>query len=340
MTDALEQISYPKTDRRTQSMVYVKTIIKRYGIISAFIVLCVILSIISPYFLTRQNILNVLRQSSINGILAVGMTFVILTGGIDLSVGSVVALAGIVGASFATTSSVAGVYGSPYPAPMAIMIGLLVGLAAGSVCGLVVSRFKVPPFVVTLGMLSSARGLTMLYTLGRPVPTLTPSFRWMGTGQVIGVPVPILILLVVFAIFWWVLTRTRFGRHVYAVGGNARAATTSGIFVSRIRLIVYMISGVTAGLAGLILAARTGSGLTQAGIAYELDAIAAVVIGGTSLAGGDGTGTGSLFGALIIAVMNNGLDLLGVDSNYQQIIKGLLIVVAVMIDPSRKKRGG
>ena len=176
----------------------------------------------------------------------------------------------------------------------------------------------------------------MLYTDGKPVPSLTPSFRWMGTGQLFGVPAPILILLLVFAISWWVLTKTRYGRYIYAVGGNPRAAATSGINVKGIRLSVYMISGLLAGLAGLLLAARTGSGLTQAGISYELDAIAAVVIGGTSLSGGVGSITGTLVGTLIIAVMNNGLDLLGVDSNYQQFIKGLMIVCAVLIDTSRQ----
>ena len=312
-------------------------LLRDYGIIIAFFVLCGLLTVISPYFLTSQNLLNMLRQSSINGILAIGLTFVILTRGIDLSVGSVVALAGIVGASFATTSPVAGVPGTPYPAAVAILVGLVVGLLCGTVSGAIVTRFRVPSFVVTLGMLSSARGLTMLYTGGKPVPSLTPEFRWMGTGHVFGVPAPILVLLVVFAISWWVLTKTRYGRHVYAVGGNPRAANTSGIAVSRIRLSVFMISGVTAALAGLLLAARTGSGLTQAGVSYELDAIAAVVIGGTSLSGGTGSVTGTLFGTLIIAVMNNGLDLLGVDSNYQQIIKGLIIVLAVMIDSSRQK---
>lgn len=313
-----------------------RSIFKKYGIVTVLLVLCVVLSVISPYFLTVQNILNVLRQSSINGILAIGLSFVILTGGIDLSVGSVVALAGIVGASFATTSAVAGVVGAPYPAILAIAVGLGIGLAAGTVSGTIVARFRVPSFVVTLGMLSSARGLTMLYTDGKPVPSLTPSFRWMGTGQLFGVPAPILILLLVFAISWWVLTKTRYGRYIYAVGGNPRAAATSGINVKGIRRSVYMISGLLAGLAGLLLAARTGSGLTQAGISYELDAIAAVVIGGTSLSGGVGSITGTLVGTLIIAVMNNGLDLLGVDSNYQQFIKGLMIVCAVLIDTSRQ----
>ena len=339
MANTQEGLAFAASEKKGGRWLFWRHLIKRYGIVTAFVLLCAVLSAVSPYFLTQQNILNVLRQASINGVLAIGMTFVILTRGIDLSVGSVVALSGIVAASFATTSSIAGVHGSPYPAVVAIVIGILVGVAAGAVNGIVVSRFRVPSFVVTLGMLSTARGVTMLYTLGRPVPSLTPEFRWMGTGQVAGVPAPILILLAVFAISWWVLGHTRFGRHIYAVGGNPRAANTSGIAVPRTRLLVFMISGATAGLAGLVLSARTGSGLTQAGIAYELDAIAAVVIGGTSLSGGVGTVTGTLFGALLIAVMNNGLDLLGVDSNYQQIIKGIMIVAAVMIDTSREKEG-
>lgn len=309
----------------------------QYGIIGAFVVLCILLSIVSPYFLAMQNLLNVLRQSSINGILAMGMTFVILTRGIDLSVGSLVGLTGIVGASFVTTSSVAGLPGAPYYAIIGIFAAVVVGLIAGAVNGVVVSRFNVPSFVVTLGMLSSARGLAMLYTDGRPIPSLTPAFRWIGTGQVLGVPAPIFLFAIVFLVAWWVLGATRYGRYVYAIGGNPRAAATSGINVPRIRFSVYVVSGGLAGIAGLLLAARTGAGLTQAGVSYELDAIAAVVIGGTSLSGGIGTVTGTLFGTLIIAVMNNGLDLLGVDSNYQQIIKGLMIVIAVLLDTSRRK---
>jgi putative xylitol transport system permease protein len=324
------------TQRRYHYLHVALELLKSYGIITAFIVLCVVLSIVSDYFLELQNILNILRQTSINGILAIGMTFVILTRGIDLSVGSVAALAGIVAASFATTSSIAGMPGAPYWAVFATVIGILTGMVAGGLSGTVVSRFRVPPFVVTLGMLSIARGLTLLYSGGLPVPDLTPRFRWIGTGEFFRIPIPIFVLLGVFAVSWWVLGRTRFGRHVYATGGNPRAATTSGISVGRVRLLVYVISGGLAGLAGIILAARTGSGLPQAGISYELDAIAAVVIGGTSLSGGIGGVTGTLFGALIIGVMNNGLDLLGVDSNYQQIFKGLMIVGAVMLDSTRR----
>lgn len=313
-------------------------IAQKYGILIALILVSVFLSFASEYFLTTRNILNVLRQTSINGILAIGMTFVILTRGIDLSVGSLVALTGVMAASFATTSSTAMVAGGPYPAVLALAVGLLAGGVAGSFSGFVVSRFNVPAFVATLGMLSAARGLTLIYAGGKPVPALTPEFRWIGTGDIFGIPLPVVILGVVFLVALWVLDYTRFGRHVYAAGGNPHAAKVSGINVKNIQLAVYIISGALAGIGGMMLAARTGSGLTQAGIAYELDAIAAVVIGGTSLSGGVGRVTGTLIGALLIGVMNNGLDLLGVESYYQQVIKGMLIVAAVMLDQSRNRR--
>lgn len=313
-------------------------VVQRYGIFIALLLVCVTLAIISENFLSTRNILNVLRQTSINGILAIGMTFVILTRGIDLSVGSVVALAGVVAASFATTSSSGMVPGGPYPALLAIAVGLGVGMACGGVSGLIVSRFRVPAFVATLGMLSAARGMTLIYSGGRPIPNLTEEFRWIGTGSIWGIPVPIFLLLGTFAMAHFVLTQTRLGRHVYAVGGNPHAAKVSGLPVVRIRFTVYVIAGALAGLAGMLLAARTGSALPQAGIAYELDAIAAVVIGGTSLAGGVGRVTGTLIGALLIGVMNNGLDLMGVESYYQQVIKGLLIVAAVMLDQSKNKQ--
>ncbi|WP_276121460.1 MULTISPECIES: ABC transporter permease [Pararhizobium] len=320
--------SWLNSDRR-------RLIIQEYGIFLAFLLLAVILSLSNEYFLTPGNISNVLLQTSINGVLAIGMTFVILTRGIDLSVGSVVALAGIVSASFATTSATAGIAGGPYPFYVALAIGILVGLACGALVGLIVSRFAVPAFVATLGMLSAARGMTLIYGGGKPVPALTSEFRWLGTGNILGIPMPVILLAIVFAISWWVLTRTRYGRYIYAVGGNPHAAKTSGINVTRMKFSVYMISGSLSGLAGMMLSARTGSALPQAGIAYELDAIAAVVIGGTSLSGGVGRVTGTLIGALIIGVMNNGLDLMGIQSYYQQVLKGALIVGAVMLDQKR-----
>ena len=314
-----------------------RALIQEYGIFIAFLILVVVLAASNQFFLTPGNISNILLQTSINGVLAIGMTFVILTRGIDLSVGSVVALAGMVSASFVTASASATVPGGPYPMVVALVVGILVGIASGSVVGVIVSRFAVPAFVATLGMLSAARGLTLIYGGGRPVPSLTPAFRWIGTGNLFGIPLPVVALLIVFGASWFVLTRTRFGRYIYAVGGNPHAAKTSGINVVRIRFLVYVISGALSGLAGMLLSARTGSALPQAGIAYELDAIAAVVIGGTSLSGGIGRVTGTLIGALIIGVMNNGLDLLGIESYYQQILKGALIVGAVMLDQKRNQ---
>nr|WP_321443853.1 ABC transporter permease [uncultured Cohaesibacter sp.] len=310
---------------------------QKYGILLALVLVCLVLTFANEYFLTTRNILNVLRQTSINGILAIGMTFVILTRGIDLSVGSVVALAGIVAASMATTSQAAAFMGAPYPAAVAFAVGIAVGVVAGAINGIVVSRFSVPAFVTTLGMLSAARGLTLLYADGQPVPALTKGFRFIGRDDILGIPMPVVLFALVFVAAYWVLSSTRFGRRVYAVGGNPHAARVSGINVRRVILSVYVISGGLAGLAGMILAARTGSALTQAGIAYELDAIAAVVIGGTSLLGGVGRVSGTLIGALLIAVVNNGLDLMGVESYYQQVIKGALIVAAVMLDQARQK---
>lgn len=314
-----------------------RLIVQEYGIFLAFLLLVGILALSNEFFLTPGNISNVLLQTSINGVLAIGMTFVILTRGIDLSVGSVVALAGMVSASFVTSSATAGIAGGPYPMVVALAAGILVGVACGALVGLIVSRFSVPAFVATLGMLSAARGATLIYGGGRPVPGLSAEFRWIGTGNILGVPMPVVLLAIVFIVSWWVLTRTRFGRYIYAVGGNPHAAKTSGINVTRIRFMVYVISGALSGLAGMILSARTGSALPQAGIAYELDAIAAVVIGGTSLSGGVGRVTGTLIGALIIGVMNNGLDLMGIQSYYQQVLKGALIVGAVMLDQKRNQ---
>lgn len=303
----------------------------RYGIIIAFVALCAVLSVISPYFLSVNNLLNVLRQTSINGILAIGMTFVILTRGIDLSVGSLMACAAMVAASFATGAEAA-------PLSVAVLAALATGLVLGSVNGLFVARFAIPPFVMTLGMLSMARGFTYIYNDGMPISNLSPAFRFIGQGEVLGIPMPVILFLGVFFVSWAVLRLTTYGRYIYAVGGNPRAAETSGIRVRMVIFSVYAVSGLLCGLAGVLLSARTSAALPQAGVAYELDAIAAVVIGGTSLAGGVGSVVGTLFGALIIGVMNNGLDLLGVSSFYQQVVKGAIIVLAVMLDRSRHRR--
>ncbi len=303
-----------------------------YGIVIVFFLMCAVLALANPFFLKPSNIINVLRQTSINGLLSIGMTFVILTGGIDLSVGSILAFCGVMGASF---SSVA-FRGQLYPLYVALLLSILAGIVLGAVNGLFIARWKVPPFVVTLGMLSMARGFTYIYSDGMPIPNIDKSFLYIGQGVILGIPVPVIIFAIVFVIAWIVLYRTRFGRYVYAVGGNEKSARISGVNTQFIIFIVYVISGLLSALGGLILTARTTAGLPQAGQSYELDAIAAVVIGGTSLSGGQGSLVGTLFGALIIGVINNGLDLLGVSSYYQQVIKGAIIIGAVLLDSFRK----
>lgn len=308
-------------------------LLAEYGIILAFILLVVALSFASPYFLRMNNILNVLRQTSVNALLAIGMTFVILTGGIDLSVGSVLAFGGIVAASLASDA----IYGPVVNPFLAAGAGLFGGVLLGSINGLFVSRWRMPAFVVTLGMLSMARGFTFIYTDGMPVPRIDENFLVFGQGRFLGIPLPVIILAVVFAISWVVLYKTRYGRYIYAVGGNEKSAKISGVNTRLIVFTVYVISGALSALGGIILTARTTAGLPQAGQAYELDAIAAVVIGGTSLSGGQGTLSGTLIGALLIGVINNGLDLLGVSSYFQQVIKGAIIIGAVLLDSFRKR---
>ncbi len=321
----------------------------KYGIIIAFFILCLAVTVVgevqvangawtSNYFLSQDNILIVFRQISINGILAIGMTFVIITAGVDLSVGSVLALAGIIAARFATTNSNLAIGDTANAILIPTLVALGIGLVCGVINGTILSRYRLQPFIVTMGMLSAARGLALLTTDGNPVSQLNDDFRWVGNGYILGIPVPVVLFTVLLILAWIVLNRTTFGRYVYAVGGNQKSARTSGINVLKIKILVYTLCGAMAGIAGLVLTARTGSAQTSAGTAYELDAIAAVVIGGTSMVGGIGTLVGTLFGVLIIGVMNNGLDLLGVQSYYQQIIKGALIVIAVMLDPSRKQQ--
>ncbi|MCC7526562.1 MAG: ribose ABC transporter permease, partial [Chitinophagaceae bacterium] len=293
--------------------------LSKYGIFIAFILICIILSIATPYFFTAQNIIIVLRQVSINGILAIGVTYVIIAGGIDLSLGSVLALTGVIAASFAHPGT--------FALAVPVLLALLVGMAIGAVNGLVITLGKVAPFIVTLGMMTIARGLALVWSDGRPVTNLSPAFNYIGGGDLLFVPVPILLFGLVIFISAVVLNYTRMGRYIYAVGGNENAAKASGIRVNRVKLFAYIMCSGLAGLAGVILAARINTGQPNAGIAYELDAIAAVVIGGTSLMGGRGSIAGTVIGVLIIGVINNGLDLLNVSSYYQQIIKGIIIIV-------------
>lgn len=299
------------------------------GLAIALALLMASLAIARPGFLSVANLVNLLRQISINGILAVGVTYVLLTGGVDLSLGSLVALTGVVAASFA------------HPGEYTILAPVLIGIFAGAVCGLanglLVTRGGVAPFVATLGMMTSARGLALLASGGRPVSNLAPAFTKIGSGDIAAVPVPVLIFFAVAMASHVVLKNMRWGRYIYAIGGNEAAARASGIRVRSVKTAAYTICGALSGLAGVVLASRITTGQPNAGIGYELDAIAAVVIGGTSLNGGVGGVGGTILGALLIGVINNGLDLLNVSSYYQQVIKGVIIVGAVWLDRSKNR---
>lgn len=306
-----------------------KSLIGTYSLIIVIVVLCLLLSIMTHNFFKVTNLLNVLRQVSINGILAIGMTFVVLTSGIDLSVGSIVAFCGIVAATLLRDFQ--------YSIPVVILISLLVGCLMGLYNGYFVAYWKAAPFVVTLSMMTIARGMTFVFSNGRPISPLPEDYLIIGKGDVLGLPIPTLCLLIVFLISFALLKYFRIGRYIYAVGGNENAALVSGINVRFIKLTTYVISGILCGLAAIILTARVSAGLPQAGEGYELDAIAATVIGGTSLSGGRGKLWGTILGALLLGIVSNGLDLLNVSSFYQQIVKGLIILGAILIDSKRSK---
>jgi ribose transport system permease protein len=302
---------------------------RQFGTLIGLAVLCAILWILTPYFLTVSNLLNIAEQTSINAIVAVGMTFVILSGGIDLSVGSIVALSGVVlGAALQDGQ----------PLPVALLMAAAVGLACGLGNGALVSWGGLPPFIVTLGTMSIARGAALLFTEGRPVSGFEAGFRMLATGRLGFIPAPVIATIVVYAIAHFVLTRTTFGRYVYAIGGNEEATRLSGVAIRFHKTMIYGVSGLMSAVAAIILAARLNSAQPIAGMMYELDAIAATVIGGTSLMGGEGSLGGTLVGALIMGVLRNGLNLLGVSSFLQQIVIGGVIVVAVLLDTILKRR--
>jgi ribose transport system permease protein len=304
---------------------------QRFGLFIAFVVLVVALALLSPAFLTPGNLLNVARQVSINAIIAAGMTFVILTAGIDLSVGSILALAGAI---------MAGMLKGGAPVTLGILAGLVVGAGSGMVNGLAVAYGRVAPFIVTLATLTIARGATLVYTDGRPISDLGGTFDSLGGGDLFGIPVPMVITVLVFAASYVVLSQMVVGRYLYAIGGNAEAARLSGVNVKRYTVLVYVLSGLLAAVAAVILTARLDSAQPTAGAGYELDAIAAVVLGGTTLMGGEGSIGGTLLGAFLIGVLNNGLNLLNVSSFYQQVVKGIVILLAVLLDQRLRQRGG
>ena len=302
---------------------------RRLGTLAGLFALCVLLWILTPHFLTVSNLVNVLEQTAINAVIAAGMTFVIISGGIDLSVGSLLALAGVVLATLLH----AGV-----PAPVAIAAALAIGFTFGLFNGTAITWGRLPPFIATLGMMSIARGCALLFTDGRPVSGFDPAFRSFATARIAGIPAPVLVTIGVYLSAWFVLSKTRFGRYVYAIGGNEEATRLSGVNVRMHKMCVYGVSGLTSAVAAVLLTSRLNSAQPIAGMMYELDAIAATVIGGTSLMGGDGGLSGTLIGALIMGVLRNGLNLLGVSSFVQQIVIGLVIVFAVLVDNALKAR--
>lgn len=318
--------------KKTKGRFDIKAVISKLGPVLALIILVLLVTTLSPGFVQPTNLLNLLRQVSINALIAFGMTFVILTGGIDLSVGSILAFTGAITAKLIATGTEAWV---------AILIGIVLGAVFGAVNGLLISFGKAAPFIATLATMTIFRGATYVFTDGNPITgqALNNSFifQYIGRGYLFGIPFPIILMFIAFAVLYLVLHKTAFGRKTYALGGNAKAAFVAGVKTKKVTILIYMISGMMAAIAGTILTSRLGSAQPDAGTSYEMDAIAAVVLGGTSLAGGKGRIFGTLIGALIIGTLNNGMNLLGISSFYQQIVKGFVILIAVLLDRRSNK---
>ena len=302
-----------------------KDIVKKYAIVFVLLGMWVVLFAIEPSFRSWTNTMNIFRQVSIKGIIALGMTLVILLGGIDLTVGSVVALSGVIAGSIL-------VYNPKMVIP-AILAAVAVSALFNFVCSIFIAKLKVPPFIATLAGMTVARGIAYVYSNGMPYILKSDQFKAIGIGYV-----PIIIFLVLAVVMHIILSRTKFGRHIYAVGGNSDAAAASGVNVAKIKMIVYTIAGVLTGIAGIVLASRTNSGQPAVGVGYETDVIAAVVIGGTSMSGGVGTIFGTCIGMMIIGTLQNGMNLLGVSSYWQDIVKGIIIIGAVCFDAISRKR--
>lgn len=306
-----------------------------YGIYLVLVAMVFAMSFLSPVFLSQDNLLNIVRQVSVIGLISLGVTLVIISKGIDLSGGSTLALAAVMAASFGQSGDwAAKMYPDipELPVIVPIVVAMLVGTIVGWVNGALVAKTGIPAFIATLGTYVSVRGLALLYSDGRPVSTLTESYQYIGQGYILGIPLPVILFLLMALVTWVMLNQTKFGKNIYAIGGNIVAAEVSGVNVQRNLIKIYMYAGMLSGIAGLVLSARLNTGQPGMGVAYELDAIAATTIGGTSHAGGIGTIQGAVVGALILGVLNNGLNLMGVSAYWQQIIKGGIIVTAVIID--------
>ncbi len=313
--------------------------LKKFQSLIALFVLCAVLTVLTDKFLTFDNTWNVMRQISVNICIATGMTLVVLTAGIDLSVGSVLALSGAVAAGLLKNGLQfsSGNFFVGFTPLGAVLAGLTVGSGLGLFNGWTITRFKVPPFVATLAMLTIARGLTFLWTRGFPISNLGPDFVFIGMGWFLGIPLPVWISAMIVAIATFLTSQTKLGRHVYAIGGNENAARFSGISINKVKIVVYTIAGGLAAVGGIMVTSRLDSAQPNAGLSYELDAIAAVVIGGTSLSGGKGSILGTVTGAVLIGVLNNGLVLLDVSPFWQQVVKGSVILIAVIIDRANSK---
>ena len=299
------------------------------GLVVFIALMVIVMAIVSPVFLTKENLINILRQVSLNGILAVGLTFVILTGGIDLSVGSLVAVTGVIVGSMLING---------YSPLEAVVAGVAISVLFGVFNGVMIAYCGLPPFIATLAGQTIGRGFALVFSDGKPYAVTDKAFLAIGKGSALGIPIPIWILFVVCVTAAIVLNKTTYGRHVYAFGGNRNATKLSGVKTRFVELIVYVISALMAGIVGVILAARISSGQPTAGTGYELDAIAAVAIGGTSMSGGIGTLSGTILGFIIIGVLSNSLTLLNVSSFYQQIVKGAIILIAVLMDMRSKRK--
>jgi len=305
-----------------------KWIVGKYGIILILLGMCALLSILNPNFLRGKNLINIVRQVAVIGIIGMGVTFAIITAGTDLSSGSVVGLVGVLAALTIAKG---------LPLVVCIIISIAVGTLTGFINGVIIVKGKIAPFIATLGMMTAARGAAMLCSEGRPISINSRAFLNIGQGTILGVPVPVIIFLVMGVIAHIILRKLRFGRHVYAVGGNDQAAITCGINKDKVLVLVYTLAGFMTGIAGVILTARIGSGQPGSGLSYEFEAITGAIIGGTSFTGGVGRITGTMVGALVIGVLNNGMDLLGISPYWQQVVKGVIIVGAVVLDARRNR---
>lgn len=304
---------------------------REYGVVIGFILLCVVISFATPAFATQKNILNLLRQSSIIGIIATGMTFVIISGSFDISVGAVAALSGAVTMKLITM-------GNGVPVAIAVMAALGIGAVVGLINGIAVAKINVPSLIATMAMVSVVKGSMLMFTGGYPITRTIPVLDTIGNGYVAGIPIPVIIFAAAVAIAFIILTKTRFGRYVYSVGGNEEASKLNGINVDAYKIKVFVINSVLAALAGIVLVGRMGTASPAAGDGYDMDAIASVVIGGTSVAGGSGSVLKTVIGVLLMSVINNSFNLLGVDMYFQYIFKGLIILIAVGADSFSKKR--